>query len=601
MKVVRDMRGRRQRRAAAAVIGALLAVGVTASPAWAAAPAAPAAPAAVAGNAQIVVTFTATPDDGGSAITAYTATCTSSNGGVANSASNDGSVAPITVGGLTNGKSYTCTVDATNSDPATSPESPSSLAAIPATVPGAPSAPTGAVDDTQITLSFTPPADDGGRPITVYRATCTGDPNPVSVFGSASPIVITNLTRGTTYTCTVTASNAAGTGPASADSAPLTIPALVPDAPAKPTVARGNARITVTFSPRASNGSPTTSFTATCTGVNAPSHVSVSGPDSPIVVTGLTNGVRYTCSVTATNSVGTSPHSAASAEVVPAAVPGAPGTPTVTRGVGQIVVRFTAPPKNGASITHFTATCTSSHVGVTGTHAGPSSPITVTGLTNGRTYTCYVTATNAVGTGPRSPVSASTIPGTAPAPPTILSVIPGRAPGPTGPLGVSFKPGNNNGTAVSSYHATCVPVAPGGTAHVATSTGTPIMVPGLTTGKAYTCYVIAISASGTSGRSGTMTATVGTPGVPKITSTTAHGRGATMSFIVPSNNGNLILRYHALCKSTNGGVTASQFQRSSPFMVNGLTPGGRYSCTLTAINDRGEGPGAISSFVRVPF
>ena len=70
-----------------------------------------------------------------------------------------------------------------------------------------------------------------------------------------------------------------------------------------------------------------------------------------------------------------------------------------------------------------------------------------------------------------------------------------------------------------------------------------------------------------------------------------------MTFLVPSNNGNLILRYHAVCKSTNGGVGTSQFARGSPFSVNGLTPGGRYSCTLSAINDRGAGPPATPTFV----
>ena len=423
----------------------------------------------------------------------------------------------------------------------------------------------------------------------------------MSVSGPDSPIVVTGLTKGTIYTCTVTATNVNGTGPPSAASPPVLVPATVPDAPAKPTVARGNAKITVTFTPRSSNGSPTTSFTATCNGVNSSSHASVSGSDSPIVVTGLTNGVRYTCSVTATNGVGTGPHSPASAEVVPATVPGTPGTPTITRGVGQIVVRFSAPPTNGSPITNFTATCTSSHAGVTGSHSGPSSPITVSGLTNGRSYTCSVTATNAVGTGPRSSPSASVIVGTAPAPPTIVSVLPGRAPGPTGPLAVSFKAGSNNGTPISSYQATCVPVTPGAATHVVTSTGTPIVVPGLTTGKAYTCFVVAISASGTSGRSGTMTTTVGTPSPPPITSITPRGHGLTLSFVVPSNNGNLILRYHAVCRATNGGATASQFARGSPFPVNALTPGGRYSCTLAAINDRGAGPASTSGFVRVPF
>jgi large repetitive protein len=262
-------------------------------------------------------------------------------------------------------------------------------------------------------------------------------------------------------------------------------------------------------------------------------------------------------------------------------------------------VKFARPASNGTSITHYTATCTSSN-GRPGSQTGPKSPITVSGLTNGRIYTCRVAAANAVGSGPRSAPSAPVVTGAAPAAPRIVSVVSGKAPGPTGPLLVSFKAGSNNGTPISSYRVRCIAVSDG-SVHVNSSTGTPITVPGLITGHAYTCSVVAISASGTSGSSAALTTKVGTPAMPRITATTAHGHGLTMTFIVPSNNGNLILHYHAVCKSTNGGATAGQFARGSPFAVNALTPGGLYTCQLSAVNSRGEGPAATSSQVRVPF
>ena len=60
----------------------------------------------------VTVAFT-TPWDGSNTIRSYTATCTSSDGGTARA--NQGATSPITVGYLTNGNTYSCTVHAINS------------------------------------------------------------------------------------------------------------------------------------------------------------------------------------------------------------------------------------------------------------------------------------------------------------------------------------------------------------------------------------------------------------------------------------------------------------------------------------------------------
>jgi hypothetical protein len=93
-------------------------------------------------------------------------------------------------------------------------------------------------------------------------------------------------------------------------------------------------------------------------------------------------------------------------------IPGAPTISTATAGNAQAIVAFTTPSSNGgATITSYTITTTSSS-GTKTITTGSTSPITVTGLTNGTPYTFTVAATNSVGTGTVSMASNAVIPTT---------------------------------------------------------------------------------------------------------------------------------------------------------------------------------------------
>tara|TARA_Y100000114_G_scaffold23368_1_gene19089 strand:- start:158 stop:1486 length:1329 start_codon:yes stop_codon:yes gene_type:complete len=93
---------------------------------------------------------------------------------------------------------------------------------------------------------------------------------------------------------------------------------------------------------------------------------------------------------------------------IPASAPTAPNINSVTAGVEQVTVAFSATGDGGLNITSFTATASSGE-----TASGSSSPLTVTGLAAGTAVTFTVTATNVVGTSPASSASSSIAPNAA--------------------------------------------------------------------------------------------------------------------------------------------------------------------------------------------
>jgi hypothetical protein len=127
-----------------------------------------------------------------------------------------------------------------------------------------------------------------------------------------------------------------------------------------------------------------------------------------------------------TGSDGSIPYDEVPLTVTADSLPGAPTIGTATAGNASASVAFTAPASDGgAPILHYTVTAAdSTNAGRGGqTATGSGSPISVSGLTNGDSYTFTVTATNVVGTGPASGPSNAVTPVPAP---TITKIKPAK-------------------------------------------------------------------------------------------------------------------------------------------------------------------------------
>jgi len=121
-------------------------------------------------------------------------------------------------------------------------------------------------------------------------------------------------------TCVLLVSCGGGGGSSNANSvaAPSSPSATTPGAPTSLTATAADAAVTLSFSAPASDGGASISgYTATCTAGTASR--TTTGTASPLTVTGLSNGTQYSCSVVATNRIGSgSPSSAVAATPISA-------------------------------------------------------------------------------------------------------------------------------------------------------------------------------------------------------------------------------------------------------------------------------------------
>ena len=252
-------------------------------------------------------------------------------------------------------------------------------------------------------VSFTSGGDNGS---TITSYTVTSSPGGFTASGASSPLTVTGLQSGVSYTFTATATNSVGTSDASSASSAITA-TTVPQAPTigTPTCATGqaytgSANISVAFTAGATGGKAVSTFTATSSSTGTATNSA-----SPITIS-QTVGSSYTYTVTATNANGTSLPSSTSASVLSASVP---QTPTISsvgiNSTTNVTVNWSGA-TGGSAITSVAVTSSPS---ISLTYSGTSTALSVTGtFAANQAYTFTMTTTNAYGTSSTSNGVAST-------------------------------------------------------------------------------------------------------------------------------------------------------------------------------------------------
>jgi hypothetical protein len=220
-----------------------------------------------------------------------------------------------------------------------------------------------------------------------------------------------------------------------------------PDVPSAPTLrgAPGNAQATLSWDP------PSTVGPGDLTYHLFRDNASVwSGSATNYTDTGLTNGLSYSYTVAANNSVGWGPNSTA-VTIVPATTPDAPGDLIATPGNGLVDLSWSPPPSNGGSnITGYSIyRGTAPGGGTLLATVGDVYDYTDAGVSNGMTYYYAVSAMNAAGEGVRSsevsatPAAAAAVPSS---PQSLVAVI-GNA-----QVALTWSaPSSDGGSAITNY------------------------------------------------------------------------------------------------------------------------------------------------------
>ncbi len=448
--------------------------------------------------------------------------------------------------------------------------------------PGQPTNVTAAGGNASATVTWTAPLT-GGAPtkytVTPFIGTTAQTPTVITGTPPATQATITGLTNGTSYTFTVTPSNANGTGPASTASNAVTPSNSPPGAPTAVTANPASNQAQVYWTaPTNTGGGAVTSYTITpFAGTTAGTPVQASGTATSANVGGLTNGTAYTFKVTATNIIGNGPASAASAAVTPEDTIFDFSTPgTLDSGDSSSVelgVTFT-PTQNGSitGVRFFKSTAN------TGTHVGSlwssTGTLLASGTFTGETATGWQTLTF---TTPVAVTSGTTYVAGYYAPNGHYSYT-GAAfssgPVVNGPLTAVANSTSSNG--VFSY------------ASVSTFP--------TTTFNAANYWVDVEFQPGGSGGGGGSSA----PNAPSGVTAAPGSSSAQVGWTAPNNGGSPITGY-TVTPSTGGTRTPVQVSgAATSATVTGLTNGSSYTFTVTATNAIGTSPASAASATVTP-
>jgi titin len=376
---------------------------------------APTSLAGTAGNQQVALSWGVPASDGGSVITDYVIQYRVQGVGASWTTFADGTSSAVaaTVTGLTNGTAYVFRVAAVTAV-GVGAFSARSAAIVPVTAPAAPTAVAGVAGNSQVTLSWTAPASDGGVPIKDYQISYSSDGTNYTVFNdglsAGTTATVTGLTNGTTYIFRVAAVNGSDlVGPAGESGSVR--PFVLLAAPTALVAVGQNGRVSLSWvAPGPGVVDYRVEFRVSGVGAAWQTFADGTSTATQAVVTGLTNGTQYAFRVAAVSADGLGLYSGP-VTATPVSVPvAAPTSVRGTRASSTITLQWNPPPVNPAAPTtryviQYRLNAAGS-VWQTLAIQPTATSVVINGLTNRLGYFFRVAGANGAGVGPWSASSA---------------------------------------------------------------------------------------------------------------------------------------------------------------------------------------------------
>lgn len=277
----------------------------------------------------------------------------------------------------------------------------------------------------------------------------------------------------------------------------------------------------------------------------------------------------------------------------------------VTSGNGSADISFTAGADGLSAITNYEYSDDSGATWTALSPADATSPITVTGLTNGVAATITLRAVNGAGSGSAS-ASVTVTPAAPPGAPTITAVDWDDT-----TASIYFAPpASDGGAPITTYEYSLDAGANWNSRTDGGGTASPIVVTGLTTSTTYSIDVRAMNSAGggttpptpvivTPGAPHTPPAPPPTypPGAPQQVVAVPGERSATVSWSAPASSGSFAVTHYQVSAYPGGNTCLTELTTCT---VTGLTAGTSYTFTVKALNGAGWGTWSSASDPVVP-